>query len=184
SVRIGAELSGFQRGMRQVQKGVQRTEASFASLSQTVRRATAAIGGVAAGLASLKLVGLAKDAALTSARFDTLGVVMVQVGQNAGYTASQMHGFERALRQTGISMIGSREALAKLAAEHIDLANATHLARVAQDAAVIGGINSTEAFGRMVTGIANANTVILRGIGLNVDFEASYRKLAAELGKT
>src|SRR5690606_16321003 len=148
------------------------------------RRATAAIGGLVVGFAGLKMFGVAKDAALASARFDTLGIVMERVGRNAGYSRAEMDDFDRSLRKTDISMIESRAALAQLVQAQVDLAESSKLARIAQDAAVIGGINSSEAFRRMVHGIQSAQVETLRTIGLNVNFEKSYQDLAATLGKT
>lgn len=142
-----------------------------------------AFAALSATLATLAFVDQIKESALLAARYETMGAAMVTVGNNAGYTGSQMAEYEQKLRATGIAMIESRETLTKMAASHIDLANATDLARIAQDAAVVGNINSSEAFDRMVNGIRSAEVEILRGIGLNVNFEASYAKLAAQLGK-
>lgn len=125
-----------------------------------------------------------KEAALLSARYETLGVSMVQVGKNVGYTTQQMNDNAAALQKTGITMMESRQLTMQLVQSHIDLAQSTKLARIAQDAAVIGGINSTEAFGRMVHGIQSAQVEILRGIGINVSFEQGYAATARTLKKT
>lgn len=119
-----------------------------------------------------------------AARFETLGVVMDVAGQNAGYTAAQMHDFEVALNKQGITAKESRTTLTQLAAAHVDLSKASELARGAQDLAVVGGINSSEAFQRMVIGIQRGETEILRSIGINVQWEKSYESLASKLGKS
>lgn len=119
-----------------------------------------------------------------ASRHDELGVVMETVGRNAGYTADELASVEQSLMDTGISAIGSREAIAGLIASKIDLAHASDLARVAQDAAVIGNLNSTDAFNRMSDGISTGNTLTLRTLGLNVDFQKSYDALAKSLGKS
>lgn len=118
-----------------------------------------------------------------AARFETLGVVMDVAGQNAGYMASQMREFEVALNKQGITAKESRTTLTQLAAAHVDLSKASELARGAQDLAVVGGINSSEAFQRMVIGIQRGDTEVLRSIGINVQWEKSYEALAAKLGK-
>ena len=137
--------------------------------------------GVALGVAAM--AHAVREVAELRARFDTLGTVMKVVGNNAGYSAAQMEAYAQSLQKQGISMLESRNTLAMMASAHINLANASKLGRVAQDAAVIGNINSSEAFQRMIYGIQSGQVEILRTIGLNVNFEASYKKLAQQLGK-
>lgn len=119
-----------------------------------------------------------------AARYQTLGVVVRQVGQLSGQTAVQVDANVSALRRMGIAGVEARKTLTQLMQAQVDIAKAPGLARVAQDAAVIGGINSSEAFEKMVHGIQSAQTEVLRTIGINVNFEQSYAKLAASLGKT
>lgn len=146
-----------------------------------VKNAAAALG---VSLSAMALVNYAKDATLAAARYETLGVTMNVVGNNAGYTSEQMGGFQKSLEKTGIAMIEARQNLTTMAQAHIELASASKLARIAQDAAVIGGINSSEAFSRMIVGIQSGQVEILRTIGINVNFENSYKKLGIQLGKS
>ncbi|MDD2321899.1 MAG: hypothetical protein PHO83_17785, partial [Geobacteraceae bacterium] len=120
-----------------------RTEKAAGGMSTAFR----ALG---AALATVQLANMVKESALMAASYETMGAAMITVGNNAGYTGSQMAEYEKRLRSTGIAMIESRETLTKMAASHIDLAKATDLARIAQDAAVVGNINSSEAFDRMI----------------------------------
>ncbi|MDO8033577.1 hypothetical protein O3297_09125 [Janthinobacterium sp. SUN128] len=139
---------------------------------------------LAAAYAALKVGEYVKDAVMLAARYETLGVVMTVVGRNAGYTKTQMETATEAIAKQGITMIESRESAIKLVQAHIDLKEATALARIAQNAAVIGHINSSEAFERLVNGIARGNVLILRNIGINVNLQTAYRQMADELGKT
>jgi hypothetical protein len=142
-----------------------------------------AIGGVTSAFGVMKAVDYIKDAALLAARYETLGVVMTVVGKNIGLTADQMERQAQAIAKQGITMNESRQSLIQMAQAHIDLSKATDLARIAQNAAVIGQINSSEAFGRMVTGLQQGDTVILRGIGLQTNFETAYQRTATQLKK-
>lgn len=130
-----------------------------------------------------KIVGMAKEMAMLNARYETLGVAMRVVGQNAGYTGAQMDMATTGMQAMGISMVESRQQAMRLVQAHIDLANSQKLARIAQDAAVIGNMNSSDAFAAMIHGISTGQTDVLRTIGLNVSMEQSYKAMADTLHK-
>ena len=152
--------------------------------SAAISAVKGALTAMGAAWAAHKLMDYAQDAAMMAARYNTLGAAMTVVGNNAGYTGEQMRAFQTTLQGTGIAMTEARQTLTMMASAHIDLANSAKLARIAQDAAVIGGINSSEAFKSMIYGIQSAQVEVLRTIGLNVNFEESYKKLGKQLGKT
>ncbi|WP_374419462.1 phage tail tape measure C-terminal domain-containing protein [Chromobacterium sp.] len=164
------------------------TENSLARMASNIdasfSRATSVIKSFAAAYSGMKLLEFSKEVTLMAAHYNTLGVVMNTVGKNAGYSTVQLQQTESALRQTGISALESRQNIARMIQANVDLSQSTQLARIAQDAAVIGNLNSSESYTRLVYGIQSAQTEILRTIGINVNFEAGYRKLAAQLGKT
>jgi len=158
--------------------GLNKAETKIASFAKKA-------AGYFAAIASVAAVGTAiKDATLATARYDTLGVVMLNVGKNAGYSANQIRKYEQQVKASGISMIKTREVVTRMTQAQIDLTKSSDLARIAQDAAVIGNIDSSEAFARMIRGIQSAEVEILRGIGLNVSFEQAYADFAATVGKT
>jgi hypothetical protein len=140
----------------------------------------------------LALIGLAKVLTVftrfakvsgdVAQRNETLEVSLKQVGDTAGYTAEQIAYAEAAVRDKGITTQAARQSLIRMAQAEIEWVHAADLARIAQDAAVIGNINSSEAFERMINGIQRGETEILKTIGINVSFERSYIKLAEQLG--
>src|SRR6185369_16819426 len=129
-----------------------------------------------------RLKGKVEDSARYAAHVDTLGVAMHAVGNNAGYTSAQMDEYEKSVKRMGITTEAARQTLTQTAGAEMDVTKAAQLARVAQDAGVIGTINSSEAYMRMVQGIRSGETEILKTIGINVSFERSYQKLADSLG--
>jgi len=100
-----------------------------------------------------KLKDTLVEMTLMAARAETLGVAMRVVGNNAGYTNKEMDAAEQQVRKMGIATLEARESLARMAGAQMDVTKASALARIAQDAAVLGGINSSEAFARMIQGI-------------------------------
>lgn len=161
---------------RKVTRATDSANASFMSMANAVK-------ALAASYAVLKLAQYVKEATMLAARYETLGVVMRVVGNNAGYSGAQMEVFAKGLEKAGISMIEARQTLTRMVQANLDLAQSHKLARVAQDAAVIGNINSSEAFQRMVYGIQSGQVEILRTIGINVNFENSYQKVAKATGR-
>jgi hypothetical protein len=177
-VRDGDQaLQGLAQSGAQAEQSVDRLAGTLGRLERLAKQAAAAF-------AAFKLAKLVEESALLNARFETMGVVMNVAGKNAGYSAAMMASLEQQMQKTGISAIKSRETLTAMATANIDLAKATQLARVAQDLAVVGNINSSEATARLVHGIQSGEIEILRTLGLNVNFEASYKKLAIQLGTT
>jgi hypothetical protein len=171
-----SRLDNFTAASSKAESATAKLSAGFDSVARYVQVAVAA-------MATWKLAKYIEEATLLAARAETLAVVMKVVGNNAGYTSAQMEATEKQVRKMGIATIEARESLTKMAGAQMDLTKASQLARVAQDAAVIGGINSSEAFGRMIQGIRSGETEILKTIGINVNFEQSYQKLAAQIGK-
>lgn len=164
------------------------TEKGKGAEAQTKKLTTAtgalrqAYGDIAKAFAAWQIGGFIKDTAMMAARFETLGIVMKIAGNNAGYTRAEIEKYSKALQAQGISMMQSRDAVIQLATANIDLSKAAGLGRAAQDLAVVANINSSEAMMRMIQAIKAGEQEILRTMGMNVSWEASYKKLAAQLG--
>lgn len=163
---------------------VNKAKADLDELAKSGLSLETVVKKLAGAFAAYKISEYAKDAVMAALRYETLGIVMREVGKHANYTGQQMEAFARGLQKTGISMTESRNTLTQMTSAQMDLTKSAKLARIAQDAAVIGNINSSDAFQRMVHGIRSGETEVLRTIGINVQFDASYRKLAATLHKT
>ena len=131
-----------------------------------------------------KLYSFLRGAADVAARAQSLSYVLQIVGQRAGYTVEQLDGYVEALRQTGIQTDEASSAIVQFIKNQLDLTQVTKLARVAQDAAVIGNVNSSEAFNRIIYGMTTYQTEILRGIGIQIRMDDAMKKYAETIDKT
>lgn len=174
----GVDLGQMYTRIEADTRGLNKAETGIRGFSS---RAAGLIAGITAA-ATAAAVAIGK-VTMPAARYETLGTVMMTVGKNAGYSADEIKRYEEQVRASGISMIKTRETVTKMAQAQIDLSQSSNLARIAQDAAVIGNIDSSEAFGRLIHGIQSAQTEVLRNIGINANFEASYKRMAEQLGK-
>jgi hypothetical protein len=178
-----------------VAKETENAADSTGKWSTSIDKANGAVGSIMGSLKTMAMyvgiafgvkaiVDFAKESIMLAARVETLGVVLGVVGENAGYSKGEMLGFVNEVKKMGITTEAAHDAVIKLAQSQIDLSQSAKLARVAQDAAVIGNINSSDAFQRMINGIRSGETEILKTIGLSVNFELAYKNTAAALGKT
>lgn len=165
-------------------QGMAEAQVKMEGLTNTANMLEGAFNKLMTAVAAYKISDWVKDLSQVAARYETLGVVMGVMGNNAGYTSQEMAKFQTGLESTGISMISARQSLNMMAAAQLDLSKASALGRVAQDAARIANINSSEAFERLVTGIQTGQVIILHHMGIMVNFEEGYRRLALTLGKT
>ena len=183
AVTASKDLAALDTAAAKVEGTTKKVETATASANRSFGQMATAVKALAAAYGVLQMAQYVKDATMLAARYETFGVVMRVVGNNAGYSGAQMEAFARGLEKTGISMVEARQSLTRMVQANLDLAQSSKLARVAQDAAVIGNINSSEAFQRMVYGIQSGQVEILRTIGINVNFENSYQKVAKATGR-
>ena len=179
--RLAPSFDKHNRAAKQASSQMDTVEASANKLTSTLNKLAIKVAAVFVGW---KVAELIKESALLAARYETLGVSMQVVGNNAGYTSAQMEAAAVGMQNMGISMIESRQQAMRLVQANINLADSSKLARIAQDAAVIGNMNSSQAFATMIHGIQTGQTDVLRTIGLNISMEQSYKEYAVTLGKS
>lgn len=162
-------------------KAAQSIEVSFARVKE-IFYGIAATAGISFSVNAI--VAYAKETVMLAARVDTLSIVLKEVGKNAGYVSAEMRQYVEAVKTKGITTQAATDSVIKMAQAEMDLTKSSQFARIAQDAAVIANTNSSDAFQRMTYAVKAGQTEMLRTMGLNVTFEASYQKLASTLGKT
>jgi len=113
---------------------------AFAGLAGQLKT-FAAVAGIAFGVN--EMVSYARESIMLAARVETLGAVLGVVGENAGYSRGEMQQYVNEVKKMGITTEAAHDAVVKIAQAQINAADSAKLARVAQDAAVIGNINSS-----------------------------------------
>jgi len=125
-----------------------------------------------------------KGAAMLSARIETLGVALEVAGAHAGYTREEIQQFEEDVKGMGITTSKALIALQQMAQADLDLSRAADLARLSQDAAVAAGIDSSEAFNRILYAITSLQPEILRNMNLIINMQSAMEKYAKQTNKT
>lgn len=181
----------FQRFDENLERIANTSEAQFARVDQAASGSGKEIGlvaGVVGGLTSkLAEMGIQAVGALKSfisesiqlrARVDTLGVSLGTVARNAGYSANEIGQFEKDVKSMGITTQATRQNLLRMAQANLDLNRSAELARIAQDAAVIAGVNSSDAFQRVLYAVTTLQPEMLRNLGIVVNAQQEYTKFA------
>lgn len=161
-----------------IKKATAETNALDASMSKLAGAAKLAAGA----FAGIQLGSLVKDITMANSRFEQLGLVMGVVGRNANLSQKQVNAYAKEVEAMGISMTEARQTVISMASAQMDMTKASQLARLAQDAAVIANTNSSDALGRLISGLQTGNTLVLRNMGLNVNLTKSYEALADQIG--
>lgn len=184
SAKVAKFSSGLTDQVRKASGGVEQAAGAVGKVRAQCEGLTGIVQRLAAGFAAWKIGDFIKDSTLLSARVETLGVVMERVGANALYSKQEVDGYAAGIKQLGITTEESRQTVVRMIQAHLDLGKASELARVAQDAAVIGNQNSSEALQGLLNGITTLQPEVLRTYGIIVNFEQEYAKFAAAAGRT
>lgn len=188
-------LEFFRRFDANVTKLSGTTEAGFKQVDTRISQSGTNIGAVAGLVGGLtaKIVefgskalvafgGFLKESANLRARVDVLGTTLSVIGQKSGYSSDQIAEFEDQVKSMGITTQSTRESMIRMARANIDWAEASKLARIAQDSAVVAGINSSDAFNRLILGIQKMEPELLDELGITLRRSDAYKTYADSLG--
>lgn len=153
---------------------------------------TSNVGKLIGAFTALAVAYGLKESADYAARTETLGITMNVVAKNAGYGAEEISKYEKEVKGLGITTQGTREAITQMIQAGLEIgpkaegqvSQVAKLARAAQDLAVVTGENSSVTLTKLITNIAQLDTVGLRYMGLTVNVEAAEQQFALSIGKT
>lgn len=180
-----------QKSLNKLNKDIETLERQGGKASVAFSRFTQGItlGNIAADAASkiisklgdaMSFVG---DSIVLAARVDVLNNVFEMTGKRAGYSAEQLGEYKKQIVSLGITQKDTLGILQRFIQGQLDLSEATKIARVAQDAAVIAGVNSSEAAITLTDAILKQQPVLLKQFGIITELNEVYAKQAKELGK-
>jgi hypothetical protein len=176
-VSIRADFEALQGDLDKAAKIIER---SFGTAGRIMRNTGAAI---TAGL-SVPIAGLIGKSTLAAARVDELSSINQILGETAGYSAPFIKKQTQAVISQGIEAAAANETIADFIKSNLDIADAAKVARVAQDAAVISGQNSTEVTRQLTTAIVTGRTELFKSAGLVIDLQQAYDAYGESIGKS
>ena len=138
--------------------------------------------GMKSGLSSLG--GMISDFVKTAADTEVLGVAMNSVAKASGYATSTLKVHRKEVMELGIAEQEASKILTRFMQAQLDTADAAKLARVAQDAAVIANMNSSQAAEQMTEAIAKQRPELLSAFGMTKNMNGIYSDYAQTIGKT
>ena len=179
--RMGLDSKQYEKGLDRLE-GV--TQKKAMTLGSIFRGAFSfAIGiGIMQGFRSLG--GAITDFVNTAARTEVLDIAMQSVARSSGYAIAALNEQRKAVMELGIAEQEASQILTRFMQAQLDTADAAKLARVAQDAAVISGMNSSQAAEQMTEAIAKQRPELLSAFGMTRNMNEIYKDYAGTVGKT
>jgi len=138
----------------------------------------------ATAVAGTAIVGLGTSSFMAAAEVSEMNATLGALAKANDLATESVNETVLEVKGMGIEMATAQSTVAKMIQSELDLSKASQLARIAQDAAVIGQVNSSEALDRLIHGITTQQTDVLRGIGIQVDANAAQEEYAKTLKKT
>lgn len=126
---------------------------------------------------------LTVEVAKYAARTEVMGIVSSQLAKANGIAAEKVNILVKQVAHLGITTQEAHGVIQRMIFAELDLAKATDLARVAQDAAVIANVNSSEALEKIILGITTGQTRLLHNMGLQVSLEQTIQEEEKRLGR-
>jgi phage-related protein len=177
--RISADTAQFTRGMQQASQAAE----GFIQTSNRLRGAMVGVG-VASGAAITAMVAFGTKAFMAAARVDELDIAMNAVGKSTGLGYQVIKDATLAIKSNGIEMEIAQKSALKFAQNNLELGKAADLARVAQDLAVISGMNSSDTYNMLTHAVITGRSEVLKSVGIQKSAGQMYESFARSIGKT
>jgi hypothetical protein len=156
-------------------------------ISEHLREGTKEAGknlAMALGTGVIALTDLGVEAVKSAARVDEMNTTLTALAKVNGLSRSSVLGTVDALRRQGITADAAQSVVADMVKEHLNLASATKLSTVAQNASIISGQSASTVLEAITKAVETGNTRQLRQAGLIINSSAAYKQYAAQIGTT
>jgi phage-related protein len=177
--RLTAETAQFTRGLDQAAKAAE----NFSQTSNRLRGAMTGIG-IASAAATTAIIAFGTKAFMAAARVDELDIAMNAVGKSTGLGYQVIKDATLAIKANGIEMEIAQKSALKFAQNNLELGKAADLARVAQDLAVISGMNSSDTYNMLTHAVITGRSEVLKSVGIQKSAGQMYESFAKSIGKT
>jgi phage-related protein len=175
--RLTADSGQFIQGMENAVKATESLQRS-ASMAQKAISTFSVASAIGAG----GLIKLGIESFMAAARVEELNYAMNAVGKSTGLGYEAIHQAAIGIKQMGIEYSVAQRSALMFAQNNLKLADASKLARVAQDLAVLSGKNSTEEFQLLTYAVMTQRTELFKSAGINGSVQQAYEKMAKSLG--
>ena len=164
----------------------QQATAATQQLHKALKPANSAIVAIGAsvGASGFALYKFGKEAFSVAARVSEMNVAMSAVGKSTGLGEKAIRDTAKAVRSQGIEMASAQKIALTYAQNNLNLADASKVARVAQDLAVITQKNSTDTAELLNRAIQTGSSILLKSAGLTKYASEGYKAYAKVLGKS
>jgi hypothetical protein len=177
---VTAEARQFNGVIREQQREVDKLNSSQAALAVTA-------GTLLAGAIrdTIRWTATAiKDTVIYAARTDELSLVMGKLAAANGISTGAINAQAESIQRLNIAAQDTRQVLSQFVVSQLDLSKASQLARVAQDLAVVAGVDSAEEFQKLTQGIETLQIRTLRTAGVFVGLDGILDKAAKTMHRT
>jgi hypothetical protein len=179
--RMGLDSKQYEKGLNKLEGYTQKRALTLGTIFKNAFSFGIGIGLVQ-GFRSLG--DAITDFVNTAARTEVLDIAMQSVARSSGYAIAALNEQRKAVMELGIAEQEASQILTRFMQAQLDTADAAKLARVAQDAAVISGMNSSQAAEQMTEAIAKQRPELLSAFGMTRNMNEIYKDYAGTVGKT
>lgn len=176
TARMERRLGVVSRRLRRLRRDSQQAADSMSMLATAMR----AIAGAVFIRYTWDLV---KGTTLLAGRVQNLDTIMRTVGRTANISGGELKFTENRMKALGITTQAARIIITKFAQNNLELAKSLRIARIAQDAAVVSGTNSSIAAEKITIAIQRLDTRLLRNQGILINLRNEYQRVALATGR-